>query len=176
MPRFNELPIGEDAPDAVNAVIEIPKGSKNKYEYSPELDVFALDRVLPGPLRFPAAYGFVPQTVAPDGDELDILVIQDEPVAMAVMVAARPLAKLRMTWTGADKVDEKIVSVSLNDPRYRDYRALDALPEHYMAEIDYFFRSYLDLTDPGIVTEWADASAARDVVRSAHESWRTSRG
>jgi inorganic pyrophosphatase len=81
--KLSELPLGDPA---------------SKYEYQPEWDVFFLDRVLPGPLRFPAAYGFIPQTVGPDGDEVDVLIIQEEPVSLGVVVKVRPIAMFSMSW------------------------------------------------------------------------------
>lgn len=173
--KLTELPLGDAAPRELNAVVEIPKGSRNKYEYEPEWNVFCLDRVLPGPLRFPTAYGFIPQTVGPDGDEIDVLIVQDEPVALGIVLRVRPIAMFSMDWQDSDKKDDKVVAVSANDPMYQDCVSLDALPKHYCAEIDYFFRSYLDLKDPGIATDWGDAETARRVIEEGHERYRRAR-
>lgn len=170
--RWTELPLGDDAPREVNAVVEIPKGSKNKYEYQPEWDVLTLDRVLPGPLQFPTAYGFIPQTIGADGDAVDVLVVQDEPVSAGIVMKVRPIGMFSMSWQDSDKADDKIIAVSANDPLYEQCASTDSLPRHFLREIDYFFRSYLDLADPGISTEWGDADTARRVIEEGHAAWR----
>ncbi len=174
--KLTELPLGDGAPREVNAVVEIPKGSKNKYEYQPEWGAFFLDRVLPGPLQFPTAYGFIPQTIAPDGDGIDVLIIQDEPVVAGTVMLVRPVAMFGMKWQDSDKSDDKIVAVSANDPLYKEHDTADALPKHFLKEIDYFFRSYLDLEDPGISTEWSDAEAARRTIQEGHAAYLRGKG
>lgn len=169
--KLTELPLGEDAPREVNAVVEIPKGSKNKYEYQPEWEAFFLDRVLPGPLQFPTAYGFIPQTVAPDGDEIDVLIVQDEPVEAGIVLKVRPIGMFSMHWRDSERSDDKIVAFSANDPLYDGRDSTDSLPTHFLKEIDYFFRSYLDLEDPGISTTWSDADAARQTIERGHEAY-----
>jgi inorganic pyrophosphatase len=169
--KLTELPLGDAAPKEVNAVVEIPKNSKNKYEYRPEWNAFFLDRVLSGPLRFPTAYGFIPQTVAPDGDEVDVLIIQDEPVEAGTVMAVRPIGMFSMDWPDSDKRDIKIVAVSANDPMYEGVHGMDRLPPHFFTEIDYFFRTYLSLEDSGIKTEWDDVDTALRMIEEGHTAF-----
>lgn len=169
--RLTDLPIGEHAPERVHAVIEIPKASKNKFEYIPEWNAFYLDRILSTPLRFPTAYGFIPQTAGMDGDTIDILVIQDEPAVTGCVVEARPLGLLRMTRPNAEPVDEKVIAVSACDPMYRDFLTLRDLPRYLLREIDYFFRSYRDLEGKEYATEWGGETEVYETIRRGHDAY-----
>lgn len=171
--KLTEIPIGDDAPKLVHAVIEIPKASKNKFEYNAEWEAFFLDRILAGPLRYPAAYGFIPQTHGLDGDTMDILVVQDEPAITGCIVEARPLGVLRLFRPDGGDVDEKIVAVSANDPMYRDARKFEDLPEYLCEELDYFFRHLKEpAKDKLYETEWDDAKKARAMIRKRHAAYR----
>jgi inorganic pyrophosphatase len=171
---LTDLPIGEHAPERVRAVVEIPKGSKNKFEYVPEWGAFLLDRILAGPLRFPAAYGFIPQTRGMDGDRMDILVIQDEPAITGCVVEARPLGIFRMRREDGSEADEKVVAVAHSDPMYRDFLRMEDLPEHLLREIDYFFRTYKDLEGKEYTTEWGSYEEAMERIRERHRQYRES--
>lgn len=174
--RLTDLPIGERAPERVHAVIEIAKASKNKFEYVPEWNAFYLDRILSTPLRYPAAYGFIPQTAATDGDTIDILVIQDEPAVTGCVVEARPLGLLRMTRSNAELVDEKVIAVSACDPMYSDFLALRDLPAYLLREIAYFFRSYRDLEGKEYATEWRGEAEVYEAIRRGHRAYLETRG
>src|SRR5579884_482885 len=114
--NYHDIPIGEKAPTIVNAVVEIPQGSTNKYEFDHRLGVFRLDRTLYSPLFYPFDYGWVCDTLADDGDPLDILVIGSQPTFAGCLIPARPLGILMMR---DDKgPDEKILSVASVDPRF----------------------------------------------------------
>ncbi|HYW20074.1 MAG TPA: inorganic diphosphatase [Nodularia sp. (in: cyanobacteria)] len=130
-------------PGIINVLIEIPGGSKNKYEFDKELEAFALDRVLYSSVRYPYDYGFVPNTLADDGDPLDGIVIMDEPTFPGCVIAARPIGMLEMI-DGGDR-DEKILCVPDKDPRYADVRSLKDLAPHRLDEIAEFFRTYKNL-------------------------------
>lgn len=130
-------------PGLINVLIEIPGGSKNKYEFDKDLGAFALDRVLYASVRYPYDYGFIPNTLADDGDPLDGMVIMDEPTFPGCVIAARPIGMLEMI-DGGDR-DEKILCVPDKDPRYVDVKSLDDIASHRLEEIAEFFRTYKNL-------------------------------
>ncbi len=151
-------------PGIVNVLIEIPGGSKNKYEFDKELNAFALDRVLYSSVKYPYDYGFVPNTLADDGDPLDGMVIMDEPTFPGCVIAARPIGFLEMI-DGGDR-DEKILCVPDKDPRYAQVKSLKDLPPHRLDEIAEFFRTYKNLEKK--VTEilgWQDADQVAPLVQ-----------
>jgi inorganic pyrophosphatase len=150
-------------PGVINVLIEIPGGSKNKYEYDKELQAFALDRVLYSSVKYPYDYGFIPNTLADDGDPLDGMVIMDEPTFPGCVIAARPIGYLEMI-DGGDR-DEKILCVPDKDPRYAHVKSLKDLPPHRLDEIAEFFRSYKSLEKK--VTEilgWQDVDRVAPLV------------
>jgi inorganic pyrophosphatase len=150
-------------PGILNVLIEIPGGSKNKYEYDKELRAFALDRVLYSSVRYPYDYGFVPNTLADDGDPLDGMVIIDEPTFPGCIIAARPIGMLEMI-DGGDR-DEKILCVPDKDPRYTHVKSLNDVAPHRLEEIAEFFRSYKNLEKK--VTEilgWQDVGKVSALV------------
>ena len=100
MPNLLNLPIGDRAPGLVNTVVEIPLGSKNKYEYDKKLNIFRLDRNLHSPVHYPGDYGFIPQTLSQDNDPLDVLVLVDEPTFTGCLVEVRPIGMLEMVASG----------------------------------------------------------------------------
>ena len=130
-------------PGVVNVLIEIAGGSQNKYEYDKDLQAFALDRVLYSSVKYPYDYGFIPNTLADDGDPLDGMVIVDEPTFPGCVIAARPIGYLEMI-DGGDR-DEKILCVPDKDPRYSHVKSLKDLAPHRLEEIAEFFRSYKNL-------------------------------
>ncbi len=164
MHAFHDIPIGEDAPEVVNMIVEIPQGSSNKYEYDHELGVFKLDRTLYSPMFYPFDYGWVPQTLAEDGDPLDILVITTQPTFPGCLIVARPLGVLMMR---DDKgPDEKILSVAAADPRFRDIHRLSDLPSHSLKEIVHFFDIYKELEEKETnVLGWQDVETAYAVIQ-----------
>ena len=150
-------------PGILNVLIEIPGGSKNKYEFDKDLQAFALDRVLYSSVRYPYDYGFVPNTLADDGDPLDGMVIMDEPTFPGCVIAARPIGMLEMI-DGGDR-DEKILCVPDKDPRYAHVKSLKDVAPHRLEEIAEFFRSYKNLEKK--VTEilgWQDVDKVAPLV------------
>ncbi|MDJ0676150.1 MAG: inorganic diphosphatase [Calothrix sp. MO_167.B42] len=133
----------QSKPGILNVLIEITGGSKNKYEYDKDLEAFALDRVLYSSVKYPYDYGFVPNTLADDGDPLDGMVLIDEPTFPGCIIAARPIGMLEMI-DGGDR-DEKILCVPDKDPRYAEVKSLDDVAPHRLEEIAEFFRSYKNL-------------------------------
>jgi inorganic pyrophosphatase len=150
-------------PGLINVLIEIAGGSKNKYEYDKDLQAFALDRVLYSSVKYPYDYGFVPNTLADDGDPLDGMVIMDEPTFPGCVIAARPIGMLEMI-DGGDR-DEKILCVADKDPRYAHVKSLKDVAPHRLEEIAEFFRSYKNLEKK--VTEilgWQDVEKVSPLV------------
>ncbi len=147
----------------VNIVIEITGGSKNKYEYDKDLQSFALDRVLYASVQYPFDYGFIPNTLADDGDPLDGMVIMDEPTFPGCVIAARPIGMLEMI-DGGDR-DEKLLCVPDKDPRYKGVSSLKDIAQHRLDEIAEFFKTYKNLENK--VTEilgWKDVEAVLPLV------------
>jgi inorganic pyrophosphatase len=121
--NLETLPIGEDAPRLVNAVIEVPVGSRNKYEYEPDLGVIMRDRVLPGAVRYPTDYGFVPSTLTDRGDALDIVVAAYDPAFPGCVVRARPIGALHITDSKGE--EHNVLAVPDDDPRFAEISALE---------------------------------------------------
>jgi inorganic pyrophosphatase len=161
---YHTIPIGDAAPQTVNAIIEIPQGSSNKYEFDHELEIFRLDRTLYSPLFYPFDYGWVADTLADDGDPLDILVITSQPTFPGCLIEARPLGILMMK---DDKgPDEKILSVAAADPRFENMHRLSDLPTHVLKEIVHFFDIYKELEEKQtIVMGWQDVESAHTVIQ-----------
>jgi inorganic pyrophosphatase len=149
----------------VEAIIEIPRGSRNKYEYDHERGVFRLDRVLYVSVHYPTDYGFIAGTLGGDGDPLDVLVLIDEPTFPGCHIQVRPIGKLLMSDEKGD--DQKILAVPLKDPHFGDMHDLADLPKHWQAEIATFFRTYKELQGtPPDVRGWFGAEAAWDEIVS----------
>lgn len=150
-------------PGLINVLIEIPAGSKNKYEYDKDLQAFALDRVLYSSVQYPYDYGFVPNTLADDGDPLDGMVLMDQPTFPGCVIPARPIGMLEMI-DGGDR-DEKILCVPDKDPRYKQVKSLNDVAAHRLDEIAEFFKTYKNLEKK--VTEilgWQDADRVNPLI------------
>jgi inorganic pyrophosphatase len=140
MHPVHDIELPADFAEYVPAVIEIPRGSRLKYEVDKPTGLLRLDRVLYSAVHYPANYGLIPRTHADDGDPLDILVLTQEPVEPLTIIRARPLGGLRMVDDKGG--DDKIVGVCIDDPAFAHYTALAELPPHVMRELDRFFRDY----------------------------------
>jgi len=148
----------------VNAVIEIPLGSRNKYEYRPDLDVIARDRVLSAAMRYPSDYGFIPSTLTEDGDPLDILVAAYEPAFSGCVLRVRPVGLLDMTDEKGR--DYKIFAVPDDDPRFAEIQTLEGLPPHILREVEHFFTVYKQLENKRVeVHGWSGRDEAYAVIR-----------
>lgn len=133
------------APEKFTAVIEIPKGGKNKYELDKETGMLRLDRVLYTSTRYPANYGFIPRTYAEDNDPLDVLVLCQEDIVPMTLVECYPIGILNMI--DENEKDEKIIAVPINDPSMFCYKDISELPAHIFEEISHFFEVYKVLED-----------------------------
>jgi len=168
---IKNLPIGEKYPEIINAVIEIPKHSRNKYEYDEDLDIIKLDRVMHSPLIYPADYGFVPETRAEDGDHLDVLVLTGSPAMTGCMMVVRPVGVMHMLDGGVP--DEKIISVEANNPRYKEIQDLADLREHTLLELKHFFEQYKTLENKNVeIKGFEDKSKAIEIIKRTHEEYQ----
>jgi len=152
---------GPDAPEEVYVVIEMTRGSRNKYEYDARNGVFRLNRVLY--TYFPCDYGFIPQTLDDDGDPLDAVLLINEPTFTGCVTVARPVANIKMI--DGDAMDDKIVTVSTTDPFYRHVRSLDDIPQSLVRELTYFFENYKRAEEKTTTVErWDDADEAKKII------------
>ncbi|HET6316998.1 MAG TPA: inorganic diphosphatase [Chloroflexota bacterium] len=152
----------------IEVFVEIPRGSRNKYEVDKARGVLVLDRVLFSSVHYPTDYGFVIGTLAEDGDALDALVVVDEPTFPGCHIKARPIGVLDMKDEKGP--DQKILAVPVGDPRFADIRDLRDIGQHWLREIENFFQTYKQLENKWTdVVGWEDAAAAARVIRDARE-------
>jgi inorganic pyrophosphatase len=140
MHAWHDVPWGSDIGEYVHAVIEIPEGSKVKYELHKGTGLLVADRVLYSAVHYPANYGFIPQTYCLDGDPLDVLLLSQQPLVPLSMARARAIGVMEMTDERGE--DDKIIAVHADDPQYTHVRDLDDLPPHLLDEVKRFFLDY----------------------------------
>lgn len=158
--------------DRFPAVIEIPTGSKNKYELDKPSGMLKLDRVLYGAVYYPANYGFIPRTFCDDGDPLDVLVLGQEPVQPMTLVQARAIGVMRMYDEG--KADDKVIAINLHDPAFSEIGDHHNLPSYVMAEIRKFFQEYKTLEGKDVaIDDIQGTEAAIEIIREALQLYRT---
>lgn len=157
--------------EEMNVIIEIPRGSQNKYEIDKKTGLIALDRVLHTAQTYPFDYGFVPQTLWDDGDALDVILLTTVPLAPGIMVRARPIAILPMTDSGEG--DDKVIAVPAKDPRFGDMKDLGDINKHTLKEIRHFLETYKKLQNKEVVVGEpkgkSEAEAAFEKARSAYQ-------
>ncbi|MBI2971642.1 MAG: inorganic diphosphatase [Candidatus Aenigmarchaeota archaeon] len=172
MDMKKDVPLGRKSPDIVNVIVEVPLGSHDKIEYDEELHVFKVDRTLYSRLTYPGNYGFLPQTLAGDGDPLDCIILANWPLYPGVAVAVRPVG---MLVTKDEKgEDEKLLGVPDKDPRFSGIKDIGDVAEHTKSEIAHFFEQYKAL-EPGKwvkVTGWQNAADAKQLITEAHAAFR----
>jgi inorganic pyrophosphatase len=166
MHPWHDIQLGEHIERHFSVVIEIPKGSKLKYELDKKSGILRLDRVLHSAVHYPANYGFLPQTFCGDDDPLDVLVLGQEPVVPLCVLRARAIGVLTMS---DDKgPDDKIIAVHVDDPEYADYHDIAELPRHRLKELQRFFLDYKILEDKAVNVEQMRGRA--DAERVIHEA------
>jgi inorganic pyrophosphatase len=164
---YHDIPIGSRSPRVINVVVEIPKGSSNKYEYDEKLDLIRLDRVLHSPIYYPFDYGFVPQTRSEDGDHLDALVLVTTPLFPGCVVTARTIGVIDMEDEAGQ--DWKVVAVADQDPRFKSVTSVESLGAHFKRETQHFFEEYKRLEHKwaGVRNWLGKEDAYRIIERSA---------
>jgi inorganic pyrophosphatase len=167
MNLLHETPLGAHAPEIVNVIIEINKGSKNKYEIDKETGLIALDRAMHTSQDYPFDYGFIPQTHWDDNDPLDVVVLTTYPLFPGVLVKVRPVAVMQMVDNG-DK-DEKIIAVPKDDPRWEHVQDISDVNKHTLKEIEHFFLTYKKLQNKEVTINGFGGAieAKKDILRGA---------
>jgi len=169
MHPWHDIPaLADDAPDIFQAVIEISRGSKVKYELDKENGLMRVNRILYSSVMYPANYGFVPRTYCDDGDPLDVLVLNSEPVQPLSILRARAIGLMQMTDSGRE--DDKLIAVHVDDPAYCDYTSHEQLPKHIENQILRFFQDYKVLEHKTVVVEqFLGVDKANQVLHDAIE-------
>jgi len=168
--RFTAPPAAPSRPAELDVVVEIPRGSRNKYEYDRATGRLRLDRTLHSSVHYPTDYGFIPETLAPDGDHLDALVIVEEPTFPGCIVPVRVVGLLDVRDDGAH--DEKVLAVPTGDPRFAEVAELPDLAPHWLREIEAFFATYKLLEDRDTeVRGWRDRAAAWRTIEHARAAY-----
>lgn len=154
--------------DSIPVIIEIPKGSRNKYEYDKETKQFRFDRMLFSSVHYPCDYGFIPDTLAEDGDPLDALVLVWEPTFPGCLIESMPIGVFKME--DEKGMDEKVLFVPVRDPLWNHITSLEGVPPHLLKEIEHFFSIYKDLElKKTKIYGWDSAEVARDIIKSCYK-------
>ena len=170
MHPWHDVELAGKVPQFVPAVIEVPKGSKYKYELDKPSGLIRVDRVLFSSVHYPANYGLIPRTYCDDHDPLDILVLGQEPVFPLTIMAARPIGVMKMVDQG--EADDKIIAVHADDPEYAHYSSIDELPPHRMIEVQRFFEDYKKLENKCVTVEgFMDQHEAFKVIMDAIDTY-----
>jgi inorganic pyrophosphatase len=168
---WHKVEVGEEAPDCVTAIIEIPQNTRAKYELDKETGMLKLDRVLYSNMYYPANYGFIPQTFCDDNDPLDILVLSQITVVPMCLVKAKVIGVMRMLDNG--EMDDKIIAVAANDMSVNHYNDISELPNHFLREMRHFFEDYKKLEKKTVeVEEFQNAELAKEIIRRSIEDYR----
>jgi len=162
---------GEQAPRIVNAVVEIPQGTRAKYEIDKESGLLKLDRVIYSSFYYPCNYGFIPQTYGDDRDPLDILVLTSQSVQALCIMQAKVVGVMQMIDSG--DADDKIIAVAANDPSVNHYNNMEELPKHFFDELRHFFEEYKKLENKTVVVnEFGDKTTALKIIEDAIQSYK----
>jgi inorganic pyrophosphatase len=162
--------MGAMADEPLHCLVEIPKGSRNKYEYDEELDAITFDRFLFSSVVYPLDYGMIPKTLAEDGDPLDAMVCVSEPTFPGCVIPVKPIALFKMS---DDKgIDDKIICVPLQDPNWNTHERLEDLPEQLRDEISHFFSVYKTLEKKEVkVDGWYSKEDALEVIAASRNRY-----
>ena len=163
-------PINED--ESINVIVEIQKGSKNKYEYDKDLGILKLDRVMKTGQDYPFDYGFVPNTLWHDGDPIDVVLYTTYPINAGTLVEARPVAIMHMTDTGDS--DAKIIAVPTTDPRLKEMQNLETAPKYFLKEVQHFFETYKSIENKKVTIDGIDdADVAKKAIKESIELYES---
>jgi inorganic pyrophosphatase len=168
---WHDVTFGEEAPGIVNGIIEIPKGSRAKYELDKDSGMLKLDRVLFSSVYYPANYGFIPKTYCDDNDPLDILILSQIDIVPLCIVSAKVIGVMRMIDGG--EADDKIIAVAAGDPSVNHINDIKELPQHFISEMRNFFEDYKKLENKTvIVEEFQNKELAQEIVRKAIQDYK----
>ena len=168
---WHDVTIGDNFPDIVNGIIEIPKGNRAKYELDKESGLLKLDRVLYSSIFYPANYGFIPKTYCDDNDPLDILVLSQVTIVPMCIVSAKVIGVMRMLDGGEH--DDKIIAVAENDMSVNHFNDISELPPHFIKELRSFFEDYKKLEHKTVeVTEFQNSTIAKEIVKQSIEDYK----
>lgn len=171
MHPWHDVDVHEKAPELVPVIIEVPMGSKNKYELDKPSGLLKVDRVLFSSVVYPANYGFIPQTYCEDHDPLDVLVLGQEAVVPLSIMTARPIGVMKMLDQG--EADDKIIAVHAHDPEFEHYRSIKELPQHRLREVQRFFEDYKVLENKTVKVErFLDCDEAHKIIMSSIELYK----
>jgi inorganic pyrophosphatase len=160
---WRDLPPGRNPPEVVTAVIEIPSGSRNKYELDKATGLMKLDRVLYSAVHYPGDYGFIPRTLHEDNDPMDVLVLVQEQTFPGCMIEVRPLGVLHMVDRG--EPDDKILAVPLENPYYAEFFDIADIPQHLLKEVEFFFSTYKALEGKSVEMKgWEKSEVAMKLI------------
>lgn len=169
------IPPGTTTPSVVNMIVEIPKGKRNKFEIDKQTGLIKLDRYLYSSSVYPGDYGFIPQTLAEDGDPLDVLVMVNEPTFSGCLIQARVVGMFKMKDRGLN--DYKVLGVPHADPLFKQLTELEDVAEHFLKEVRHFFSTYKQLEGAEVEPEdWVGAKEATAEVRASVERFRDTLG
>jgi inorganic pyrophosphatase len=165
---------GEEMPEIVRMIVEIPKNSANKYEYDGKLGLFRLDRSLYSSVHYPGDYGFIPGTLAEDNDPLDILTLVTEPSITGCLIMVRPVGILNMI--DSEERDQKVLAVPMRNPRYEQIHTIDQVFPHVRREIEHFFTIYKELEGKRTEMEgWGGPKEARKAILESRQAYLESK-
>lgn len=165
-----EIHPGDDCPEIVRMIVEIPKNSSNKYEYDAKLGVFRLDRALYSPMHYPGDYGFIPGTIAEDGDPMDVLALVQEASFPGCLIEVRPVGILFMEDNAEG--DQKVLAVPTRNPRYDQIHTMDQIFPHVRREIEHFFTIYKELENRTThIRGWGGPPEARRAILDSRKAF-----
>ena len=174
MNLWHDISAGKKIPDEVNVIVEISKGSKNKYEIDKETGLIALDRVPHTAQDYPYDYGFVPQTLWDDDDALDVVLLTTHPLQSGILVRARPVAIMGMIDSGDP--DDKLIAVPTDDPRWDEVKDLKDINKHTIKEMEHFFSTYKIIQGQKVeITGFSGAKEAKEAIIRSMELYKAYR-
>ena len=175
MNLWHDVSLGKNVPEEINVIVEIPKGSKNKYEIDKETGLIALDRAMHTSQDYPFDYGFAPQTLWDVGDALDVVILTTYPLFPGILVAVRPVAIMHMTDSGEG--DDKVIAVPLDDPRWSEVQDLGDINKHTLKEMEHFFTTYKKIQNKIVeVSGFEGKDAAHQAVLKSIELYKKDQG